>query len=373
MTINPFLGLDLQGVLPDKHIKALLAEGIAKHADAEKIGSSSLDTTLSGEIYGVRAFPLPNAKQNIRDLLKKVSAYQYDIGRAILPGQMYIARLNEELDFSQIPNLYSCANPKSTSGRDDLFVRLLVNGVSAYDTIPLNYKGDLWVLIQSNSFNIQLSNNDSLNQIRFFTKNTRIQSREEMGLIIREEKNLLFDLQGGPIEEMGNFLGSDGSILLPIDLESEIVGYEALTTDEILIFSEVGIMDPVPFWRPIPRPKNGLLFLKKDHFYLLSCGFSVRVPTTLACEMRPVDDRIANARVHYAGYIDDGWGNSQGAPLTLEVRTYEDMYLQAGQPIARLVYERMAERALKPYSMRTSSNYKAQKKVQLPKHFKNFK
>lgn len=368
---NPFEHKDLKGVLPDKYIQLLLGEGVVFHGDANKIGSSSLDATLSGEMYGVRAFPLPSPGQNIKDLLKKVSAYQFDIGRPIVPGQMYIARLNEKIDFSQIPGLYSYANPKSTSGRDDIFVRLLANGISAYDTIPPNYKGDLWALIQSNSFVVQLENNNSLNQLRFFTQDTRIQTREEMGIFIRDEGGILFNLNGIPVENRDRFIGDDGSILLPIDLESEIIGYESVQSNEILHFSQIGTLDPKLFWREIPRPKDGMFFLKKDHFYLLSCGFASRVPVTAACEMRPIDDRIAHARVHYAGYIDDGWGGAKGAPLTLEVRAYEDMYLQAGQPIARLVYEKMAEKATKSYSDRSTSNYRSQKRVQLPKHFKS--
>lgn len=369
---NPFGNMDLKGVLSDKHIQSLLAEGAVYHADAHKISSSSLDATLSGEMYGVRAFPLPGPRQNITDLLKKVSAYQFDISRPIVPGQMYIARLNEKIDFSQISGLYSYANPKSTSGRDDIFVRLLADGVSAYDTIPLGYKGDLWVLIQSNSFVVKFENNNSLNQLRFFTQDTSIQTREEMGIFLRDEGDILFNLNGTPVEDRERFIGSDGSILLPIDLESEVVGYESVESNEILHFSQVGTLDPKLFWREIHRPKDGLLFLKKDHFYLLSCGFASRVPVTAACEMRPIDDRIAHARVHYAGYIDDGWGGLKGAPLTLEVRAYEDMYLQVGQPIARLVYEKMAEKATISYPERTTSNYKSQKRVQLPKHFKSW-
>jgi dCTP deaminase len=370
--MNPFDKHSLQGVLPDKHIKTLLGEGIVSYGNALKVNSSSLDTSLSGEIYEVRALPVPRKGQSVRDLLKIVSANPCSIDQPIEPGRMYIVRLNEQVNFSEIPDLYSYANPKSTTGRDDIFIRLLANGVSAYDTIPHSYKGDLWGILESNSFRVQLGVNHSLNQLRFFTKDTRIQSREEMGIFMKEEGNLLFTLQGVPItENINQYIGDDGSILLPIDLESEIVGYEALVTDEVLDFSAVKTLDYTNFFRPIMRPKNGLLFLKKGHFYLLSCGFASKVPFSAACEMRPIDDRIANARVHYAGYIDDGWGSGNGgAPLTLEVRTNEDMYIQAGQPIARLVYERMAEKAHKPYSARQNSNYSGQKRVQFAKHFK---
>lgn len=367
-----FENLSLNGVLPDKHIKTILSEGVVSYGNANKIGSSSLDTTLSGEMYTVRGFPLSSQGQTIRDLLKKVSASKFDIDQPIIPGQMYIARLNEEVDLSRIQNLYSYANPKSTSGRDDIFVRLLANGASAYDTIPFNYKGDLWISIQSNSFVVGLSNNDSLNQLRFFTADTRIQTREELVILTREEGGLIFNLDGTLIQEEERFISNNGSVLLPIDLESEIVGYESIATDEVLHFSQIGTLDPKLFWREIPRPKNKMLFLKKGHFYLLSCGVASRVPAGFACEMLPIDDRIAHARVHYAGYIDDGWGGSKGAPLTLEVRAYEDMYLQPGQPIARLVYEKMADKAIKSYSERVTSNYRHQKRVELPKHFKSW-
>ncbi len=166
--MNPFDKLSLQGVLPDKHIKTLLGEGIVSYGNALKVGSSSLDTSLSGEIYEVRALPVPRKGQSVRDLLKIVSANPCSIDQPIEPRRMYIVRLNEQIDFSEIPDLYSYANPKSTTGRDDIFIRLLANGVSAYDTIPHSYKGDLWGILESNSFRVQLGVNHSLNQLRFF-------------------------------------------------------------------------------------------------------------------------------------------------------------------------------------------------------------
>jgi dCTP deaminase len=192
-----------------------------------------------------------------------------------------------------------------------------------------------------------------LNQIRFFASDTRIRSKK--GVLTMEESQgaILFKPDGTPIP-LGGVADHDGSVPLAIDLESEIVGYEAIATHRVLDMSATGL-NWRDFWRAIPKPKDGRLYIEKDHFYILSNIEPARVPVTHSCEMRPTDDRIGNFRSHFAGYIDDGWGGKDGATLTLEVQPFASMYLRPGQIVARLVYEAMAEPAEKPYTLKTSS------------------
>jgi len=363
------------GALPDYMIRLISAEGWIDRLSSGKVGSSSLDLSLHGEMYQVEALPFPTSQQKIQDLLVSVPNSAHRIEDPLMRDRLYIARLTESLNFPSM--IYGYCNPKSTSGRDDLHVRLLADGVPQYDTVPGNFNGDLWVSIRAQSFTTLVQPNLSLNQLRIFSGDSRIKTREEI-MAIHKESPLILDLQGELIEDDFKFFDPrDGSIYLPIDMESDIVGYEAIQSGEILDMSADNSIDPSNFFRSIPRPKDGVLFLKKGNFYILSCGLNTRVPVNLSCEMRPVDDRLGEFRAHYAGYIDDGWGiyknekSPRGDTLTLEVRPYEDMYIRKGQLIARVVYEKMFDLAEKPYTQK-KSNYTEQCGPRLAKQFKAY-
>jgi len=350
----------LKGVLPDSIIKDLIADGCIMHANGNYVGSSSLDTSLAGEGFRISGSARPVEGQTVRSLIKKLRPSTFSIHDALEPGGVYLLRLNEKMALP--PAVYGYANPKSTTGRDDLHVRLLVDGVGSYDTIPHGYKGELWLEVKPMSFFCQASCGLALNQLRFFTADTRIKSPQELLAMHEKEGPVVFRRDGSAMT-FNEHSSPDGSVMLTIYMEPGSIGYEAKGTHEVLDLSARGGLDPKKFFFPKDMT-DGLLFLQKDRFYILSTDERVRVPVDYACEMRPIDDRFGEIRVHYAGYIDDGWEG----PITLEVRTKEDTYLQVGQPIARIVYERMAKRADKPYTVK-ESRYSNQTGPKLARHF----
>lgn len=358
----------LQGVLPDTNIRNLIGLGHIDRASASKVGSSSLDASVSTEIYMVKALPIPRKGESIRQLIKSVSGSKHDISDPLQHGLTYIIRLNEKLNLPE--GVYAYGNPKSTTGRSGMHVRLLADGVPAYDTIPPGYKGDIWLEVKPFAFATLLYDGLSLNQIRFFASDTRIRTKEGMVAMEEETGPILFKPDGSLIP-LASVVDHDGSVPLVIDLESDIVGYEAIATHHVLDMSATDL-DWRPFWRPIPKPVDGRLFLETGRFYILSNREPVRVPTGYACEMRAIDDRVGNFRSHFAGYIDDGWGGEKGSTLTLEVQSFAPMYLCTDQLVARIVYEKMAMPAAKPYTMKTSS-YVGQTGAKLGKQFQEVK
>lgn len=354
----------MKGVLPDTHIRDLIRLGHIDRTSASNVGSSSLDASISTEMYSVPVLPLPRTGELIRQLIKDVSGSRHHISDPLHTGQTYIVRLNEKNNLPKEIRAYG--NPKSTTGRTGIHVQLLADGVPAYDTIPAGYKGDLWLEVKPLAFPVLLHEGLSLNQIRFFGSDTRIQTKKDM--LVMEDKSgpILFGPDGSPIP-LEKVADHDGSVPLVIDLQSEIVGYEAIATHHVLDMSATNL-DPKDFWRPIPKPADGKLFLAKDRFYILSSIERVRVPITHACEMRPIDPRVGNFRSHFAGYIDDGWGGVDGSTLTLEVQPFYPMCFRTDQVAARLVYEVMAALAEKPYTKKTS-NYVGQTGAKLGKQF----
>ncbi len=355
----------LKGVLPDTYIRELIREGCIDRACASMVGSSSLDTTVSTEIYMVSALPMPRQGESIRNLLKSIPRSRHNIANPLQRGLTYVVRLNER--FKLPKNVYAYGNPKSTTGRSGMHVRLLADGVPAYDTIPPGYEGDVWLEVKPFAFMTLLYDGLPLNQIRFFSSDTRIRDKEALLAMEKSAGSILFKPDGSPIP-LSDVADYDGSVSLAIDLASDIVGYEAIATHAVLDMAAKGL-DRTVFWRAIPLPTDGRLFLERDHFYILSSIEGVRVPITHACEMRAMDDRVGNFRSHFAGYIDDGWGGSNGSTLTLEVQPFAPMYLRVDQPVARIVYEAMAAPAEKPYTEK-SSNYVDQVGPKLGKQFK---
>ena len=125
---------------------------------------------------------------------------------------------------------------------------------------------------------------------------------------------------------------------------------------------------------PVRADAKRRLILDPDQFYILASKEAVHIPPTHAAEMMPFNPLVGEFRVHYAGFMDPGFGHSAaggaGSRVVLEVRSHTVPFiLEDGQIIGRLVYERMMEVPEILYGRDLGSNYQAQG-LKLSKHFK---
>lgn len=341
-------------------------------ADEGNVKPSSLDLSLSDEIYESEGVFQPRKEEAVRDVLKQVKPKKYSLDKPLVCGKVYIIRLNEKLALPQA--VYGFCNPKSTSGRLDVHVRLLADGTSRYDSIPRGFKGEMWVSVIPKTFPVKLYKGVSLNQLRFFNVDTRL-SDLELEIAMARFKLLWRRDRKTPLKyEELKIRDNDNSLILTLDLEGEALGWESIASDNVIDLAHVGHYDSKKFFKPIKK-KGGYIHLKKEAFYILSTREGVRVPPDLACEMVPMDERSGDFRSHYAGFIDPGWGwgkdgEGKGRPLTLEVRPFEDLIVRDGQPIAKIRFERLAELPDTTYDA-LDSNYKVQEGPRLAKHFKS--
>lgn len=369
-----------QGAFSDSMIKDLIGSGFITGSEEKNINPGSLDLSISGEIYHLEAIIQPLPKETIRSLVDKIKPEKHDYKNPLLKDEVYLARLNESVELPT--GVYGYCNPKSTTGRNDTHVRVISDGVSRYDTLPTSkQKSELWILINPKSYSILISPGQTLSQLRLFNFDTRF---NESDLEVSFRKHSLISARDGQsvAYEQLAIKDGDGSIILSLDMDSEIIGYECLIDiKEVVDFSKVGIVESKNVFKTVDHQsvidKWGCkwLSLKQGRFYLLSTAEAVRVPENLACEMVPMDERSGEFRSHYAGFIDPGWGigsdgKTQGRPLTLEVRPFEDLLIRKGQPIAKIKFEKMAEEPLVHYDALHSSNYTDQSGVGLPKQFK---
>lgn len=361
------------GALPDRTLLEMIDSGFIKGASLDNVNPASLDLSLSDEVYEVEAIFQPLPGETIKELLSHLKYQKHDLVKPLEKDKVYLARLNESVNLPH--NVYGYCNPKSTTGRNDTHVRVIADGVSRYDTVPTGAGKtlDLWIIINPKSYAIVLSAGQPLSQLRLFNRDTRF-TETDLEIFLGREA-LAYDRSGKALSYQDlKITDHDGSIILTLDLDSQVVGYECLADISTSVdFTKINHHQAEDFFKALPGGQNDLISLKKDRFYLLSTAEAVCVPETLACEMVPMDERSGEFRSHYAGFIDPGWGmagRGKGRPLTLEVRPFEDMVIRRGQPIAKIKFERVAGLPDRHYDAVETSNYVKQAMVGLPKQFK---
>lgn len=362
------------GALPDYLLHEMVASGeFIKGADLNNIGPASLDLCVSKEVYRVNGMFLPRKGEKIQSLLSRLDARPHQVGAPFEHEVTYLARLNESLALQC--GVYGYCNPKSSTGRHDVHVRVLADRVPSYDSVePSGFSGELWAVIVARSYPVIIPSGEPLSQLRLFSADTRL-SEEEIEVMFSRWKTL-YTLAGECISYNDVLVrDNDGSISLTLDLESKIVGWEYSGQQRILDFTQgKKAYDSRDFFRPI-AVHDERVHLRRGGFYILSTAEAVRVPPCLACEMVSVNARMGEFRAHYAGFIDPGWGygrdgSGKGRPLTLEVRPFEDLVIMKNQPIAKIEFERMMGVPDLHYDQKVECNYGTQSGPKLAKHFK---
>jgi len=357
------------GALASQAIAELFENGHITNAQKNNIQPASLDLSLSDEIYKVNGIFQPRPGESVRDVLDLIEKEQHNIDQPLDCQTMYIARLNETLSLPK--DIYGFCNPKSTTGRLDIHTRLMADGVPRYDSVTAGYFGELWVSIVPQTFSVIVTVGQTLNQLRFFTADTRLTERElETSM---DTDNLIWDKDTRPFSYNAlHVRDNDATIILTIDGTETCVGYKGFASDTPIDLSRVQAHDAKKYFEPVYQD-GGYIHLKRNKFYILSTRESVKVPPHLACEMMPMDERSGEFRSHYAGFIDPGWGYGKdgdgvGRPLTLEVRPFEDLIIRDNQSIAKIRFEKMQSVPDKTYDD-IESNYIVQNGPKLAKQF----
>lgn len=360
-----------EGAFPSQVLADLMDAGFIRGASKENIQPGSLDLSLSEEVYRVEGVFQLQRGETVRELLAQIRKERHNLDEPLARDGLYIARLNESLALPE--SIYGYCNPKSTTGRLDIHVRVLADGVPRYDSVvPGGWKGELWVIFYARSFWIKMAPGQALCQLRLFSRDTRLSDLELQIALARHR--LLNHADGRAIAYHDlPVTDRDGTLSLSLDLKSPIIGWRSIKQDRVINLAKKNEYAPEDFFEPL-EARGRTLELRKGEFYILSSLESVIVPPELACEMVPMDDRSGDFRSHYAGFIDPGWGwgkegEGRGRPLTLEVRPFEDIVMRHNQPVAKIRYERMSALPRMTYDA-ISSNYTIQTGPRLAKQFK---
>ena len=362
------------GILPAHGIVNMLREKQICAAEPiidEQIQPASLDLRLGRVAYRVRASFLAGAKTTVLEKLKSLTYHEIDLcdGAVLETGGVYLVPLQESLALPE--RVAAATNPKSSTGRIDVFTRVITDFGAAFDTVCAGYKGALYLEISPRTFPILVRTGSRLAQIRF-RRGHRAPSDDEL----RQLQHTIGLVRGADDIEAD----IDGGLALSIDLQGaenavgDIIGYRAIRHAGLIDVDSVAQLEVAQFWDPLYQRGDRQLILDPDEFYILASREAITIPPTHAAEMMPFNPMMGEFRVHYAGFFDPGFGaeeaGGQRARAVLEVRSREVPFIvEHGQIIGRLVYERLTETPEKLYGAGLKSHYQAQG-LKLSKHFK---
>ena len=353
------------GVLPAQNIQELIrAERITADVpiDDAQIQPASMDLRLGPVAYRVQASFLPGRFATVMHRIQALQMAELDLSKpAVLEkGCIYIVPVLERLNLPS--DMSARANPKSTTGRLDIFTRLITDYGIEFEQVPAGYSGQLYVEIVSRTFTVILGQGTKLNQLRFIRGKPG--SHDSVVTALHEEEVLVYTDEESPAKAQID-KGLKISMSLQGDATSDVVAYKARKNSPALDLSKVNYYPADEFWDAVREPKNKAIILDPGDFYILGSKERVRVPPQFAAEMVAFDPSMGEFRIHYAGFFDPGFGygisDIKGTRAVLEVRAHEVPFLvEDGQIVGRLHYMRLLSRPEKIYGLNIGSSYQSQ-------------
>jgi len=363
------------GILPSQDIANLIARGniiASPGINPDHIQPASLDLRLGDMAHRVRASFLPGPNSTVEAKIKELRMTRVDLtGAPVFEKDcVYIIPLVEELKLPE--NISGNANPKSTTGRLDIFTRLITDYGTEFDRVPPGYKGKLYAEVVSRTFTVALRAGMRLSQLRFVQGNPRSSDSAIRGL--DREEPLVYE------EDSPSKARVERGLRITINLEGaegEIIAYKAKRYAPAIELDKINFYATEEFWEVRHQNANKSLILEPGDFYILASKERVSVPPEFAAEMVPFDPSDGEFRIHYAGFFDPGFGygsnDIKGTPAVLEVRAHEVPFLmEHGQLVGRLNYMPLLSRPHKIYGTNIGSSYQHQA-LTLSKQFRREK
>jgi dCTP deaminase len=365
-----------KGVLPSQLLReAISREWIVAGAfriPPESVQPASVDLRLGDHAWALRCSFLPDINSTVEEKIEGLAFEKIDLrdGATLERDRPYLVPLIEQLRLPE--DIRAKANPKSSTGRLDVFTRVLTDRNHRFDEVGAGYSGTLYLEIVPRSFAIRVKTGLVLNQVRLISGEARLNDEELQS--VHERRPLLY-LDAHPVG--GSELSLADGLFLSLEVSEStesIVGYRAKKNSLPTDLTRAGGLRWEEYWEPV-RPERGRrIVLEPEVFYLLLSSEGVSIPPSYAAEMLAYDPTAGELRTHYAGFFDPGFGYSQhgsahGSRAALEVRARDVSFMvEHRQPVCKLAFERMAEDPDVLYGEDVGSSYQGQQTM-LSKHF----
>lgn len=362
------------GILVRQQIRQLIEDGSLRSSvpiEESQLQPASLDLRLGTVCHRVRAGFLPE-HCSVEDRLDDLRLFSFGLedGAILERGHCYVVPLLESLELPS--DLEAQSNPKSSTGRLDVFTRLLADRNDRFESVPPGYVGPLYLEIVPRSFTIRVQTGLALNQLRFLRGDAALEGHELAAL--HAERPLLFDDGGVPISS--GFDPRSGSLTMGVALatDREIegqIGWRAKRYTGVLDMMREGAHDPHDFFEPIAAPRDGRFIVEPEEFYIFASKERVRIPRDYAAVMLPYDVGIGELRTNYAGFFDNGFGEPDGTRAVLEVRPHDVPFVvEDGQAFFRLQFYRSCEAPDRAYGEDGQGSHYQGQALKLSKHFR---
>ncbi len=393
-----------RGIVPIQDLVCLRDFGVIRSEpdypiQDDQFQPNSLDLRLGTHAYRVRCSFLPE-KERVESKLERLSQHSFDIrnGAVLEQNITYLIPLLEELHLPlttrMIPSqtlknpknsgsgggvllteepLTAKANPKSSTGRLDIFTRLITDFSHRFEEITAGYSGRLYLEVVPKSFPVKVRTGQRLNQLRIRHGFARLSDQDI--LHTHQHDPILFDENGKPLPV--DELNVRNGLFMRVGLhgpEGSIIGYRAKKHRDLIDLEMKDHYDVEEFWDPIYARKDDYMILEPEAFYIFASRERCRIPRHLAAEMVPYDTGSGELRTHYAGFFDSGFGGEirdGGARAVLEVRSHDVPFLvEDGQTFFRMIFESNTAPPESLYGIELESHYQGQS-LKLGKHFRD--
>ena len=368
---DPDAAVRTTGILPSQELEHLVRATkeirSSESIQDDQYQPASLDLRLGSVAYRVRASFLPGKDATVRNKLDDLAMHEMDItnGAVLERGCVYIVPLLEGLALRKRTS--AMGNPKSSTGRLDIFTRLITDCGTEFDRVREGYNGPLYAEVSPRTFSVLVRKGSRLNQIRIRRGNPP--SSDVAMRRLQEEHEVVASISGNDIRD-----GVPVTVDVQGDRSGGIIGYKARSHAGLIDIDRVRHYEVLDYWEPVHAPRRGGLVLDPADFYILASREAVKVPPTHAAEMIAYDTLVGEFRVHYAGFFDPGFGHpdagGEGSRAVLEVRSFGIPFvIEHGQVVGRLAYERLTSQPARLYGSGVKSSYQRQG-IALSKHFK---
>jgi dCTP deaminase len=365
-----------QGVLPSQRLREAVASDWITAGERRilpaAVQPASVDLRLGDHAWALRCSFLPDSNSTVEEKVQGVAFDRIDLrdGATLERDRPYLVPLVEQLRLP--PEIRAKANPKSSTGRLDVFTRVLTDRNHRFDEIAGGYHGGLYLEIVPLTFAIRVKTGLALNQLRLIADNAHLSDGEVADL---HRRSPLVYLDSSPVGDAA--LSLDDGLFLSLDVSGSaesIVGYRAKKNSLPIDLAKVGALRWQDYWEPVHPEAGGRIVLEPEIFYLLLSAEEVSIPPSYAAEMLAYDPTAGELRTHYAGFFDPGFGYSlnakrSGSRAALEVRARDVAFMvEHRQPVCKLAFERMTEDPDVLYGKDAGSSYQGQQTM-LSKHF----
>ena len=358
------------GILPAQSIRSLVNSGVISAPESmriadEQIQPASIDLRLGEQAFHVRASSLPGKSLTLLEKIRSgllIETIDLRQPALLTPNSVYVIKLAETLNLPA--DISGIANPKSTTGRLDIFTRLVAEHGEEFERVPRGYSGELYVEVVTRSFPVYVKQGLKLNQLRFIRGKAEARGDSVLRELAKDDQLVRYETEGRLVDAINR--GLSVTVNLQGTEQSDIVAYKAKKYAAPIDLSKIRHYEMSDFWEFIRKPADRRLILEPDEFYLLASKEKVRVPPDHAAEMVNYDPTMGEFHVHYAGFFDPGFGYGAqgeipGTKAVLEVRAHDmPILLEDGQFVGKLLYYRMAAIPQVVYGQDIGSSYQKQ-------------